>query len=44
MLEKTVKIGEVEVKFRSSATISRLYSIKFKRDIFKDIKSKLWVF
>ena len=40
MLEKTVKIGDKEVKFRSSATIPRLYRIKFKRDIFKDL-SKL---
>ena len=40
MLEKTVKVGEVDVKFRSSATIPRLYRIKFKRDIFKDL-SKL---
>ena len=37
MLEKTVKIGDKEVKFRSSATIPRLYRIKFKRDIFKDL-------
>ena len=36
MLEKTVRVGEVDVKFRSSATIPRLY----KRDIFKDL-SKL---
>ena len=40
MLEKTVTIGDKEVKFRSSATIPRLYRIKFKRDIFKDL-SKL---
>lgn len=40
MLQKTVKIGEQEVTFRSSATIPRLYRIKFKRDIFKDL-SKL---
>ena len=40
MLQKTVKIGEKEVAFRSSATIPRLYRIKFKRDIFKDL-SKL---
>ena len=26
-----------EVKFRSSATVPRLYRIKFKRDIFKDL-------
>ena len=37
MLEKTVKIGDKDVKFRSSATIPRLYRIKFKRDIFKDL-------
>lgn len=40
MLQKTVKVGEQEVTFRSSATIPRLYRIKFKRDIFKDL-SKL---
>ena len=37
MLEKTVKIGEHEVTFRSSAAIPRLYRIKFKRDIFRDL-------
>lgn len=40
MLEKTVTISGKEVKFRSSATIPRLYRGKFKRDIFKDL-SKL---
>ena len=40
MLQKTVKVGDKEVAFRSSATIPRLYRIKFKRDIFKDL-SKL---
>ena len=40
MLEKTARVGEVDVKFRSSATIPRLYWIKSKRDIFKDL-SKL---
>ena len=40
MLEKTVRVGEVDVKFSQSATIPRLYRIKFKRDIFKDL-SKL---
>ena len=40
MIEKTINIGGKEVKFRSSATIPRLYRIKFKRDIFKDL-SKL---
>jgi hypothetical protein len=40
MLQKTIKIGDQEVTFRSSATIPRLYRVKFKRDIFKDL-SKL---
>ena len=37
MLQKTGMIGDKEVRFRSSATIPRLYRIKFKRDIFKDL-------
>lgn len=37
MLTKTVKIGDREVTFRSSAAIPRMYRIKFKRDIFKDL-------
>ena len=40
MLEKTVRIGDTDVKFRSSASVPRLYRIKFGRDIFKDL-SKL---
>ena len=40
MLEKTIKIGDTDVKFRSSASVPRLYRIKFGRDIFKDL-SKL---
>jgi hypothetical protein len=40
MVQKTIKIGDKEVAFRSSATIPRLYRVKFKRDIFKDL-SKL---
>ena len=40
MQEKTVVISGKEVRFRSSAAIPRLYRIKFKRDIFKDL-SKL---
>ena len=36
----TVKIGDTDVKFRSSASVPRLYRIKFGRDIFKDL-SKL---
>ena len=37
MLEKTIQIGDKEVRFRSSATIPRLYRMKFKRDIFRDL-------
>ena len=37
MLEKIVRVGGADVKFRSSATILRLYRIKFKGDIFKDL-------
>ena len=37
MTEKVVKVGNQEVKFRSSASVPRLYRIKFKRDIFRDI-------
>ena len=40
MQEKTVLVSGKEVRFRSSAAIPRLYRIKFKRDIFKDL-SKL---
>ena len=37
MLSKTVKNGNRDVTFKSSAAIPRLYRIKFKRDIFKDL-------
>ena len=40
MIEKTVMVGDREVRFRSSASVPRLYRLKFKRDIFKDL-SKL---
>ncbi|HEQ7722676.1 TPA: hypothetical protein VHV97_000621 [Streptococcus pyogenes] len=40
MLEKKIMINNQEVVFKSSATIPRLYRLKFKRDIFKDL-SKL---
>ena len=40
MQEKTVLISGKEVRLRSSAAIPRIYRIKFKRDIFKDL-SKL---
>ena len=37
MLSKTVKVGDREVTFKSSAAIPRMYRIKFKRDVFKDL-------
>ena len=37
MLSKTVKIGDREVTFKSSASVPRMYRIKFKRDIFQDL-------
>lgn len=40
MLKKVINVGGIDVAFRSSATIPRLYRAKFKRDIFKDL-SKL---
>lgn len=40
MIQKTVKVGARDVTFRSSAAIPRLYRLKFRRDIFKDL-SKL---
>ncbi|MFM1524760.1 MULTISPECIES: hypothetical protein [Helcococcus] len=40
MIEKIIDVGEKKVAFKASATIPRLYRIKFKRDVFKDL-SKL---
>ena len=37
MQEKTVLVSGKEVRFRSSAAVPRLYRIKIKRDIFKDL-------
>ena len=37
MTEKTVSINGKDVKFRSSASVPRLYRIKFGRDIFRDL-------
>lgn len=37
MLEKTVKIGDKEVRFKSSAAVPRMYRIKFNQDIFVDM-------
>ena len=40
MIEKVIEISGQQVKFRSSATVPRLYRIKFKRDIFKDLAKR----
>ena len=40
MIEKKVKVGGKDVTFKSSAAIPRLYRMKFRRDIFRDL-SKL---
>lgn len=37
MIEKTIEISGKPVTFRSSAAIPRIYRIKFRRDIFKDL-------
>jgi len=37
VIEKTIEISGKPVKFRSSATIPRLYRAKFGRDIFRDL-------
>jgi hypothetical protein len=37
VIEKTIDISGKPVKFRSSATIPRLYRAKFGRDIFRDL-------
>lgn len=38
MIEKTVKVGDREVKFKSSAAVPRMYRVRFGRDIFKDFQ------
>ena len=37
MLQKTVTVGDKQVTFKSSASIPRLYRLKFRRDIFRDL-------
>ena len=36
-LTKTIKIDGQEVTFRASAAVPRIYRIKFRRDIYKDL-------
>ena len=38
-IRKIVKIDEVEVPFKASAAIPRLYRLKFGRDIYRDFAS-----
>ncbi len=35
-IKKTITIDGIEVPFKASATLPRLYRIKFRKDIFKD--------
>lgn len=37
-LTKTINIDGVDVKFRASAAVPRMYRIKFGRDIYKDLR------
>lgn len=37
MLKKTVNVSGIDVTFKASAAIPRLYRIKFGRDIFSDL-------
>lgn len=37
MIEKRIEIDGQQVLFKASAAIPRIYRIKFKRDIFKDL-------
>ena len=39
VISKVVKIDEVEVPFKASAAIPRLYRLKFGRDIYRDFAS-----
>ena len=36
-MEKTVKIGEKEIKLKTSGALPRIYRLWFNRDIFRDI-------
>lgn len=36
-MEKTVKIGEKEIKLKTSGALPRIYRMEFNRDIFRDI-------
>lgn len=36
-MEKTLNIDGIEVKFRATAAVPRLYRIKFRRDIIQDM-------
>ena len=38
MTSKTLKIGDRDVEFRSSAATPRMYRLIFKRDLFVDLK------
>ena len=35
-IKKTITVDDIEVPFKASAAVPRLYRIKFRRDIYKD--------
>ena len=38
-IQKNIKIDGIEVPFKASAAVPRLYRLKFRRDIYKDFAS-----
>ena len=38
-IQKTITVDGIEVPFKASAAVPRLYRIKFRRDIYKDFAS-----
>lgn len=39
MTEKTISVSGIDVTFRSSAAIPRMYRVRFGRDIFRDLSA-----
>lgn len=38
-IQKTIKVDGIDVPFKASATVPRLYRAKFRKDIFKDFSA-----
>ena len=43
-IKKNITIDGIEVPFKASAAVPRLYRLKFRRDIYKDFSESLEVF